>query len=151
MAQAAQVIALKTAVKGEPIDSEALTASGSAILPGHLVEITAAGEVQEHSTANGNQQLLFANTNLPVAGTIDDAYPVGDTARYSAFSAGQEVNAILTTSQTATPATALASAGDGTLQIITIDATTVDGAVVGYPTESVTTTGATARIAVRLV
>lgn len=152
MAQAAQVIELLTDINGSSIHAEALTAAGSTVVPGDLVEVTAAGEIQEHSTADGIQQKLFALTNLATAGTIDDAYTAGVTARYGAFSPGQEVFATLAASQTATPATALVSNGDGTLKVdAAIDATTITGAVVGYPTESVTTTGATARIKVRLV
>ena len=57
----------------------------------------------------------------------------------------------LAASQTATRITALVSNGDGTLKIdAAIDATTITGAVIGYPIDPVTTTGATARIKVRI-
>jgi hypothetical protein len=149
MAQSPQVIELTTDCS---LHSEALTAAGSAVLPGHLVELTAAGELQEHSTADGAQGKLFALTNLATAGTIADAYGVGETARYGAFKSGQEVYAVLAASQTATPATALVSNGDGTLKLnAAVAGATEEGAIVGYPIESVTTTGATARIKIRLI
>lgn len=151
MAQSVQAIELLAGVNGSPIVSEALTASGSTVVPGDLVEFTAAGEVQEHSTADGIAEKLIALPNLPVAGTIDDAYTAGVTARFGAFHSGQEVLMTLAASQTATRLTPLVSNGDGTLKIATVSATTLVGAVVGYPIEPVTTTGATARIKVRIL
>ena len=151
MAQSVQVIELLTCAAGAGIHDEALTATGSTVTPGDLVEFTAAGEIQEHSTADGVAEKLVALPNLPVAGTIDDAYTAGVTARFGAYHGGQEVLMTLAASQTATRLTPLVSNGDGTLKIATVDATTLVGAVVGYPVEPVTTTGATARIKVRIL
>ena len=150
MAQTPQVIELLTDTNGSFIHDEAITASGSAVVPGDLVELTAAGEVQEHSTADGGTQKAFALTNLPVAGTVDDAYAVGETCRFGYAHSGQIVYATLAASQTATRLTPLVSNGDGTLKIATLSATTLATAIVGYPVEPVTTTGATARIKVRI-
>jgi hypothetical protein len=151
MAQSVQTIELLSDYKGCPVVIEALTASGSTVVPGDLVEFNAAGEVLEHSTADGVAEKLIALPNLPTAGTIDDAYTAGVTARFGAFHSGQEVLMTLADSQTATRLTPLVSNGDGTLKITTVDATTLAGAIVGFPIEPVTTSGATARIKVRII
>ena len=91
MSQAAQVIELLTDINGSLIHSEALSASGSTIVPGDLVTLNAAGEVLEHATADGTAQKLIALTNLANAGTIDDAYLAGETTRFGAAHSGQEV------------------------------------------------------------
>ncbi len=151
MAQEAEVIELLTDLNGSLIHSERLTASGSSVTPGDLVVLNAANEVLEHATADGTAQKLIALTNLATGGDIDTAYAVGETARFGAAHSGQEVFMTLATSQTATRITALVSNGDGALKIdAAIDATTITGAVIGYPIDPVTTTGATARIKVRI-
>lgn len=136
MSQEAQVIELLTDTNGSFIHSEALTATGSAIVPGDLVEITAAGEVQEHSTAAGAAQKAFALTNLPTAGTIDDAYAEGVTARYGIGHSGQVVFARVANGTAAiAQGEAVESAGDGTVQ-------GVSGAnIVGYANEAVDNAG----------
>jgi hypothetical protein len=117
MAQDPQVIELLAGEAGQSIHSEALSAAGSTIVPGDLVEELAAGTVQENSTAAGDSQALFALSNLANGGDIDTAYGAGVTTRYGSFSAGQEVNARVAA---AAPAIAnrdkLESAGDGTLR-----------------------------------
>ena len=149
MAQEAQVIELLTDTNGSYIHAEAITAAASSVVPGELVEVTAAGELQANSTADGAAQKLIALTNLCTAGTIDKQYAVGETARYGAAHSGQEGYVWLAASQTATPITPLGSNGDGSLKIVTVSATTLAGSIVAYPLESVTTTGAKARIKVR--
>ena len=150
MSQAAQVIELLTSTNGAFIQAEALSASGSSIVPGDLLAINAAGEVLEHATADGGTQKAIALKNLATAGEIDDAYAVGETVSYGFAHAGQVAFMTLATSQTATRLTPLVSNGDGSLKIATLGAGTLEGAVVGYPVEPVTTTGATARIKVRI-
>ena len=150
MSQAAQVIELLTSTNGAFIQAEAISASGSSIVPGDLLAINAAGEVLEHATSDGISQKAIALKNLATAGEIDDAYAVGETVSYGFAQPGQIAYMTLATSQVATRITALVSNGDGTLKIATISATTITGAVVGYPVEPVTTTGATARIKVRI-
>ena len=150
MSQAAQVIELLTNTNGSFIQDEALSASGSTITPGDLLAINAAGEVLEHATADGISQKAIALTNIANAGEIDDVYLAASTVRYGFAQSGQVAFMTLATSQVATRITALVSNGDGTLKIATISATTITGAVVGYPVEPVTTTGATARIKVRI-
>ena len=72
-----QVIELINGEKGAFIHDEDPADAGTAIIPGMLVERTATG-VQEHSTAAGNSQCLFALPNLCTAGTIDTAYAIGE-------------------------------------------------------------------------
>lgn len=151
MSQTAQVIELLTNTNGSFIQDEALSASGSTIVPGDLLAINAAGEVLEHATADGSTQKIIALTNIANAGEIDDAYLAGSTVRYGFAQSGQIAYMTLAASQVATRITALVSNGAGALKIdATIDATTIAGAVVGYPVDPVTTTGATARIKVRI-
>lgn len=150
MSQTPQVIQLLSDAAGTFIHDEALSAAGSSIVPGDLVELTAAGTVQEHSTADGATQKAIALTNLANASTIDDAYAVGETVRFGYAHSGQIAYMTLAASQTATRLTPLVSNGDGTLKIATVSATTLEGSIVGWPVEPVTTTGATARIKVRI-
>jgi len=145
MSQEAQVIELLTDANGSFIHNQALSAAGSAIVPGMLVEEIAAGTVQEHSTAAANAQKLFALTNTSNGGTIDDAYAVGETVRYGAGHSGQEVFALLAASATAVIiGTALESAGDGTVRLAVTDTatdTTQRDSIVGYAIEAVDNSG----------
>lgn len=156
MAQAPQVIQLLTDTAGSFIHSEALSAAGSAIVPGMLVEELAAGTVQEHSVAAGNAQKLFALADLSNAGTIDDAYPVGANVRYGCAHSGQEVYALLAASAAAVVKGApLQSAGDGTLRVLATSAATSQAqrnGIVGYALEAVDNSagGSLARIKVRV-
>ena len=155
MAQAAQVIALLTAMLGELIKNELIAATGSAIVPGMLVEETAGGEVQEHSTAAVSAQKLFALPNIATGGTVDKVYAAEETASYGAAHSGQVVSALVAT---AAPAIvigdALQSAGDGTLRKVVTSAATADTArdsTVGYAMEALTNvSGSNARLKVRV-
>lgn len=129
MAQAAQVIQLLTDTAGSFIQSEALSAAASAIVPGMLIEELAAGTVQEHSAAGGNAQKLFALSDLSNAGTIDTAYPVGANVRYGCAHSGQEVYGWVADGATAiTKGAPLQSAGDGTLELWVAQAVDEGGA-----------------------
>ena len=151
MAQAAQVIEMLTSTNGAFIYDEALAAAASTIVPGDLLAINAAGEVLEHATADGTTQKAIALKNLAVADGIDDAYVAGETVRYGFAHSGQIAYMTLADSNVATRLTALVSNGDGTLKINAAAAgATEEGAIVGYPVEPVTTSGATARIKVRI-
>lgn len=155
MAQSPQVIELLTDASGSMIHGEALSAAGSSIYPGDLLEMLAAGTVQEHSTAADNAQKMFALTNLATAGTIDDAYAVGETVRYGIGHSGQKIYARLAAAATAvTKGMALESAGDGTVRKITTDAATDDtqrDAIVGYADESVDNSGGGSTVRIRIV
>lgn len=156
MSQAAQVIELLTDINGSFIHEEALSASGSAIVPGDLVEETTAGEVQEHSTAAANAQRLIALTNLANASTIDDAYAVGETVRFGAAHSGQKAFMRVAASAPAIViGDDLESAGDGSVRKAVADAATDTDqrdAIVAYAIEAVDNSGGgtTVRIKVRI-
>jgi hypothetical protein len=137
-----QVISLRGGAMGAPILSERLATS--IISPGALV-IEAAGEVDNHGTAAGNAQRLFAQKNLSVAGDVDTAYAIGETVCYGAYHSGQEVSALVAAGAAAiVDGDALESDGDGTLRVVTTAAATADtsrDSIVGYALEDVDNSG----------
>lgn len=133
---------------------EFLTGAGT-VKPGHLLAISS-GNVVIHATADGSAQKLFAVESPTVdsasAANIDTLYASGDTAYTWQPMPGDVVYAILADAQTAVAGVSLlVSNGDGTLKIATLGAGTLESAVVGVPHESVTTSGAVARIPVRII
>ncbi len=128
-------------VAGQSIHNERLSAAGSAIIAGYLVEELPAGTVQEHSTAADNAQKLIALTNLSNGGTLADAYGVGETVRYGAFHAGQKAfMRLAATAPAIVIGDALESAGDGTVRKQVADAATDDtqrDALVAYAVEAI--------------
>jgi hypothetical protein len=130
---------------GNPIVDEAKAAAGSAIMAGHLVEETTAGEVQGHSTAADGAQKLIALPNTANGNSTDVAYAVGETVRYGCFHSGQKAYMKLAAAATAvTIGAALESAGDGTVRVLTTDAATDDtqrNSVVAYAVEAVDNSG----------
>ena len=150
-----QTIELNAGIGGEPQVKERLSAAGSAIKPGYLIE-EVGGEVQEHSTAAANAQKLFALTNPITGGTIDTAYGAAQTVRYGAFKTGQEVYVLLAAAATAViDGSVLESAGDGTVRLASADAATDTAqrdAIVGYAIEAVDNSagGSEARLRMRV-
>lgn len=131
-----------------------------AITPGSLVEVTSAGKVKNHATAQGNAIPYFVIEDAIMGKTINDNVAKDDLARVMVAGRGDEVNAILNTSQTIVVGDLLASAGDGTLEKFTAikcDSEASAGAVttplqaVAVALEAVTTTSATKRIKVRII
>lgn len=139
-----------------PVVRENLSAAGSAIKPGYLVELNASLEAQAHGTAATNAVKRFALTNIANGGDIDQTYAVGETVRHGIFKSGDEVYALLAAAAAAvTNEAALESAGDGTLRVQTAAAATAQSArdsVVAYAIEDVDNSGggAEARIRVRV-
>lgn len=113
---------------GDPIAYERVSASGSAITPGQLLEVTSAGEVQEHSTVGGNAQPAFARAEEYAGGSIDDAYAVGDTVPYYVGRTGDRFYAFLKDGEDVGIGTILESAGNGELQEHTPQAVDEGGA-----------------------
>lgn len=154
MSQAPQVIEAKGGISGQSIHSEALSAAASAIKPGHLIEELAAGTVQEHSGTALNAQKLFALTDLTLAGTIDDAYAVGSTVRYGAFSSGQEVfGRVAVGSVAIVIGDALQSNADGTVEKLVTDAATDDtqrDSIVGYAREAIDNSAGSVEVFIKL-
>ena len=137
---------------GHGIRSEAVAAA--AITPGHLVELASTGKVQVHGTANGIGEKAFAVEDDLQGKTIEDAYSADDIVQYNVMKPGEVVNAILANGQNASIGDKLLSAGDGTLQAVTSDAT--EDAFVCVALEALDLSGssgadpASARIKVRI-
>lgn len=152
MAQAAQVIELLADTQGAFIHNEALADSGSAIVPGMLVEETATG-VQEHSTAASNAQKLFALSNLSNASDIDTVYAVGESVRYGAAHSGQQAFGLVGVVPAITKGDPLESAGNGTLRLVVTDAATDDtqrDSIVGYAMEAVDNSAGSANVRIKI-
>lgn len=131
-------------LKGEFTRKEA--PAGAAITPGHLIVFSGATNVIVHASAAGVARVAFALENDLVGGAIGDAYDTGDTVQYGVFSPGAEIYALLAHGENISKGDALASAGDGTLQAHTGDAS---HSVVAFAMEALNnTTGAAARITV---
>lgn len=108
----------------------------AAINVGYLVEETTDG-VQANSTANETDPaVLIANLSVGDAGGIDRAYVVGETVNYFAPTKGVKVLMKIANAVAITKGDKLASAGDGTLIVAT-----VDGSEIAQATETVTASG----------
>ena len=129
-------------LKGDPIMKEALAAG--AITPGHLIKLNGSGAYVVHSTSGGAARRLFAMEMSDTGKDIDDAYASGDTVYGLACRPGDEVYAILDTSQTIVEGDALESGGNG--RLIKYSA----GVIVAWALEDKTTTSAVARIIVEV-
>lgn len=145
-------------IMGDPMTKEG--AAGGAVTPGHLVKENSSNAIVVHSTPGGSAVPLFAKENSDIGDGIDTAYASADRLLYYHCRPGDEVNAILSTSQTIVAGDFLESAGDGTLRKHTPDtvdttasvtATIVDRAIVAVAREGKTTTSAVARIRVAVV
>lgn len=149
-------MAPKTVIlKGDPIRKEGV--AGGAITPGHLIAFDASGDLVVHATAGGDAQPRFAIEQEFIGDGITDAYADDDQVQYVLARPGDEIYAILTTSQTIKKGDPLESTGDGTLKKHTAQAVNEAGsatftsyvdAIVAYALEDVTTTSATSRIKV---
>lgn len=130
--------------------------AGGTIKPGHLLAVSS-GAVIAHGTADGGTLKYVALEN-PTEGSdttanIDVAYASGDTVYFAQGQPGDVFYMWLTTSNNAVvDVSPLVSTGDGALKVATLGATTLEGAIVGYPAESLNnTTGSDARLKVRIV
>ncbi len=139
-----------------PIHDDMVGATAT-IQPGMLLEVDANEALIRHNSANAisvPRRVAVKNPygdDLTVS-AIADTYAIGETVRYIFPQSGDllymliEASAVLVKGQTY-----LASAGDGTLQAITPDATTVDGAVVGQAEQDITIGGSAGFAHVRMV
>ncbi len=132
-------------VSGEGLHDEKKAAASSAIKPGHIIEMTAGGEVQEHSTAAGTFRGMIALENLSNGGDNDTAYAVGEGVRFSRVYKGQKVRLRLAAGATAVTLTSvLEPAADGTVRVQATDAATSQGernSIVAFPAEAVDNSG----------
>jgi hypothetical protein len=154
MSQPVQKIFLIGSILGEPIVGAALSAAATAIVPGDLIEFTSAGTVQEHGTAAVNAAKMFADENIAVGGTIDDAYGAGEDVLFGTAHSGQKVNArVAAGAPDIVKNDPLESAGDGTLRKAVADAATDTAqrdALVGYADEAVANSGGGTIVRIRI-
>lgn len=126
-----------------------------AITPGMLLEISGAGtnghaKYKAHASAEAAAGPFFALEDELQGKDITEAYVDGTPVQVWVAQPGEEVYAILATSQAITVGALLSSHGDGTLQAF--DGTTpADAQIVGVALEAVTTTSSTARIRVMII
>jgi len=130
--------------------------AAGAITPGHLVKVTSSDAFIVHPTVGGAVIPIFALEDELQGKVITDAYASTDRVQANICQRGDEVNAILATSQTIIIGDYLESAGDGTLAKAQAQGSVSDGEsypnrIVATATEAVTTTGAVARICVRII
>lgn len=125
------------------------------ITPGQMLERTATG-VKKHTTAGGVGMKFFADIDL--AGNpsstkaIDTDYAAAAIVKYFQALPGQVVNAWLKAGENATLTSFLVSGDDGLLAVGTMDASALEGALVGQPEVAVDNSGggSAVRIQVRI-
>ena len=120
--------------------------AASAIIPGELVEIIAAGTVQVHSTEGGNVLPMFAIEDELQGKGIDEAYAAGDQVQVWIPTRGDQVYAILEDGNDVVIGDFLESNGLGEVQLHVADVGDstvggVDHAIVGVALEAVTLSG----------
>lgn len=134
-------------IKGDPIHKEA--EAGGAITPGMLLAWSS-GNLVAHAAAGGVAQKMVAIEQGFIGNGITDAYASGDQVNYVVARTGDELYMLLADGQTSAIGSPLVSDGAGALTVATVDATTLEGAVVGFATEVVAASGAVARITVEI-
>ena len=136
------------------IQKEAM-ADGTGIYPGYLLALSStAGDVTVHGDAGQNAQRMFAIEDSIQGQEIGDVYSNNTNVLYKVFQRGNEILAMLATSQTIAIGDMLESAGDGTLRVHSADsagAVEYPECIVVQAMEDVTTTSAVARIRVEIL
>lgn len=102
-------------------------AAKSAILPGMLLDIGAAGTLFPHDVASGFAQRIFALEDDLQGKGIDDSYAAGDLVQFGYFRNGDVVLAVLADGQNIAIGDALESAGGGLLQKSSAQQSTATG------------------------
>ncbi len=136
------------------IQKEAM-ADGTGIYPGYLLALSStAGDVTVHGDAGQNAQRMFAIEDSIQGQEIGDVYSNNTNVLYKVFQRGNEILAMLATSQTIAIGDMLESAGDGTLRVHSADsagAVEYPECIVVQAMEDGTTTSAVARIRVEIL
>jgi len=116
-------------------------AAAAAITPGMILELTSAGKVQAHSTAEGNWFRLIALEDELQGNDIDDAYAADDRVQVWIPVPGEEGYAILADGYDVDIGDELASNGDGYLREHTAETeswgVSEAGSVTVYPNQIV--------------
>jgi hypothetical protein len=129
-------------LKGDPLFKEGTVKTGQTIKPGMFVKRDSGGVLVAAAGDPGKEVAL----ELGIEGSgIDDDYAAGDHILTGFFRQGDEVYAILATSQTIVKGAVLSTAAGGHVKAAGSDA------VVAKAVEAVTTTAAVARIKIEIV
>lgn len=132
-------------------------AAVTVIRPGQLLEMNASEQIIVHASANGPARPTRVSVENPygddpTSSALDNDYAIGENVRYIYPQAGDLLFMLIEASAVLVKGiTMLASAGDGSLQVIVPDATTVEGTIVARAEEDVTIGGSAARALVRMV
>ena len=132
------------------------------VTPGALVARSSATQVLVHPTDSGFAQKLFAIEDDLQGKMVSETYASGARVRFHVASPGDEIAALIKTSETLVVGDKLVSAGNGTLKKFvaqnTGDADSTDGGVdivvgqvVAVALEAVTTAASGARLRVEVV
>lgn len=143
-----------TSVNGAQREPLSDLAANGAITPGDLIERGSNGKLAAIATAGKPNQGIVALENPfgadDTTPAIDQAYAADDVVFYTYLQPGDQAYMRLAASQTVAIGDPLVpSATAGCLAKATLDATSVEGALVGFADEAVTTTGSVGRIRVR--
>src|SRR5262245_21743192 len=125
-----------------------MKAGEAGILPGHMLDVNATGDLIKHATAGGKRVGKYALEREEAGDDLDVAYALGDAVKYIDHISGVTLNLILATGQTVAANKPIVSNGNGQVKLWTAE--TADESIIGYSDEAVTTTAATKRLAVRL-
>jgi len=144
----ANVVFSGPASQTAPIMEERIITSGATIKPGHLV-LTSSDKWINHNLAGdaGNYRIIDMDTAKQKLAT--DTLTALDNAQAFVPVPGQYYNVVLADSMTISKGDVITSNGDGTVKEATVTGATPD-VVIGYADEAVTTSGATARLRIRI-
>ena len=132
-------------------------AAVTVIQAGELVEMNASEQIIVHASADGPAHPVRVAVedpygDDPTVSIFENTYAIGDNVRYIYPQAGDLLYMLIEASAVLVKGvTMLASAGDGSLQVIVPDAADVVGTVVGQAWEDVTIGGTASRALVRMV
>lgn len=147
---AKETIFLKTGREGEPLPKEGKAAA--AITPGQLIKYdSTAGQVIRHATAGGSAAKMFAIEDSLQGKQISDDYAQNSRVQFVHAGPGDEINAILATSQTIAVGDYLESAGNGNLRKASGEESELPSSMIGIALEAVTTTSSVARIKIAIM
>lgn len=143
-----------TSVNGAQREPLSDLAANGALTPGDLVERGSNGKLVAISSAGKPNVGMVALENPFAADdttpAIDQQYAANDVVFYTFLQSGDQAYMRLAASQTIVIGDPLVSSTTaGCLAKGTLDATVIEGALVGFADEAVTTTGAVGRIRVR--
>ena len=126
--------------------------AGGAITPGHFLTWSS-GTLIAHAGAGAVTRKMVALEAPWVEGSpaIDQAYASGDRVPYIHASNGDVVYGILASGQNVAAGASLGlSATGGQVAALTVDATALEGALVGWADEAVDASGGVKRIRIRI-